>query len=140
MNDLEKLTEQTDNIVARLIRAKKSEQQAKEERLQAECELLNLYKDTLADRIGKTTTFDMQCYKIKVEQKQTFKVDADTLNNIVLKGDDATKTIANTLFRYKVELNKKVFDTLPQTDVAPFYECITTQNSKPSIEIIAKEK
>lgn len=102
-----------------------------------------MLEDQMAAMMGATEMLDGTLsvnsgnLKIKVVGRISYKVNAGMLEDIVREHD--LQDQASQLFRFKPELNVKVWKDIEEGERSYFYDAITTQGGRPSFSIAALE-
>lgn len=118
------------------LEAKEAERAAVEKRRQIE--------DHLADQLRidpaseGTSNFDQDCYRVKVTSRMTRKVDADKLQAIA--AEHGLSQHLSDLFRWKPEINMKLWQAADSSITIPLAQAITTKPGRPSFSIETVEE
>ncbi len=102
--------------------AKQAEQEAVERRREIEDRLLAFGEVKSAGR-----------YKVTVTQRMNTRIDADALQDLAL--EHGVHQHLSTLFRWKPEMNKKVWEATNESITRPLLDAITTTPGRPSFSI-----
>ena len=116
-------------LINSIKKAKQEESEAKRERIALEerlCGLIELKK------IG-TTNVEAHGHTIKIVSRESHSIDAAMLEEIAAE-NNLQQHLA-TFFRWKPELNKRVWDNADEKQRLPFTLAITTKTGKPSVNI-----
>ena len=117
------------------IDAKQVEADAVEKRRQIEDELVKQLQ--LNEQDEGTKSFMDQGYELKVVQRHTQKIDAELLQEIA--NAEGLSNHLSTLFRWKPEVNKKLWDSADPSITRPLAEAITVKAGRPSFSITKGE-
>ena len=82
-------------------------------------------------------THHMEGYHVKVTQRHNKKIDAEQLQEIA--NEHGLGDHLSTLFVWKPQINKKVWDAANEEITRPLAEAITVQAGRPSFSITKEE-
>jgi hypothetical protein len=82
-------------------------------------------------------THHKEGYQVKVTQRHNKKIDAEALQEIA--NEHGLGDHLSTLFRWKPEINKKVWDAASEEITRPLAEAITVTPGRPSFSITKEE-
>lgn len=123
------------SVFAQWMQAKQEEAAAVERR--------RVLEDQLAKELGLdeqhegSKTHKLDGYVVKVTQRLNKKIDADALQEIAT--EEGLQDHLSTLFRWKPEINKKVWDSADESITRPLAEAITVKAGRPSFSITKEE-
>lgn len=118
------------------IDAKEEERVAVEKRRALEDQMAVIFQ--LNDQNEGTTSIKDSGYTIKVVQRFNKTINADVLQDIA--NQEGLADQLSTLFRWKPEINKKVWDSADESITRPLAEAITVKAGRPSFSITAEDK
>ena len=116
-------------LVNSIKKAKQEESEAKRTRLALEerlCGLIDIKKTG-------TTKIEAHGHTVKIVSRESHSIDAAMLEEIAAE-NNLEQHLA-TFFRWKPEINKKVWDNADEKQRLPFTQAITTKTGKPSVSI-----
>jgi len=114
--------------------AKDKENEAKKDRQKIE-DLIT--SELELDECGEgSKTHNVDNYQIKVTQRLSRKVDSDKLQEIAAQ--EGTTDHLSTLFRWKAEVDKKIWDSVEDSITGPLSHAITVKAGRPSYNILLK--
>lgn len=126
----------TDNsIYSQWMQAKADEAEAVAKRRELEDQLFSMM--ALDNQNEGSKTHHMEGYQVKVTQRHNKKIDADALQEIA--NEHGLGDHLSTLFRWKPEINKKVWDAASEEITRPLAEAITVSAGRPSFSITKEE-
>jgi hypothetical protein len=109
---------------------KELEKKATEERRYIEDRLLSLLGVSESDQGTKTFGDEI---KVKIVCRHNQSVDSDLLNQIAVENDLVEQ--ASQVFRWKAEVNKKVWDECPDQLRSVFAPAITVKPGRPTFSV-----
>ena len=118
------------------IDAKEEERVAVEKRRALEDQMAETFQ--LNDQKEGTTSIKDSGYTIKVVQRFNKTINADVLQDIA--NQEGLADQLSTLFRWKPEINKKVWDSADDSITRPLAGAITVKAGRPSFSITAEDK
>jgi len=123
-------------LYQRWLDAKEVERVAVEERRLIEDKLVSVYG--IAQDAEGSSTFLEDGYKVVVTNRITRKVDSDKVQQIAQEFGLADHVYS--LFRWKAEINAKMWQSTDSSITTPFIDAITAKPGRPSFSIqIQKE-
>lgn len=124
MNNLSKICEAIEN-------AKQREDEARAERHKLEAEFISLVG--MAENATKMQTVKPDGYTVKLTPRIDRKVDSDLLQRVA--NENGLTEHLQDLFRWKAELNVKIWKAADESITAPLAAAITTKPGKISVKI-----
>jgi hypothetical protein len=118
-------------IYQRWLNAKKLEAAAVAERRELEDEMVKLF--LLPKDLDGTVNQEVDGYKIKIEGRINKKIDADKLQ--VLASEAGLSEHLSSLFRWKPEINARVWNAASDAVTAPLLGAITSTPGRPTFTI-----
>lgn len=122
-------------IYQRWIAAKQLEAAAIEDRRELEDRMIK--ESNIPSDLNGTKNFIALGYKIKVEGRINRKVDADKLQEIAAEAG-LTEHLSS-LFRWKPEINSKVWNAADEAVTRPLLDAITSTPGRPTFTITKEE-
>lgn len=121
----------TTNLYQRWVEAKKMEALAVAERRQLEDQMSEAF--ALPKDLDGTTSKEIDGYKIKIEGRINKKIDADKLQ--MLAAEAGISEHLSSLFRWKPEINVKVWNAAADAVTGPLLGAITSTPGRPTFTI-----
>ena len=119
------------SLYQRWLEAKQIEAAAIEDRRQLEDRMLK--EMNIPQNLNGTSTSQINGYKIKVEGRINRKIDADKLQEIAT--ESGLTEHLSSLFRWKPEINTKVWNAADEAVTGPLLDAITSTPGRPTFTI-----
>jgi hypothetical protein len=123
------------SLYQRWIEAKQIEAAAVEDRRALEDQMLKAMN--IPQNLNGTSTRQINGYKIKVESRINRKIDADKLQEIA--AETGLTEHLSSLFRWKPEINTKVWNAADEAVTRPLLDAITSTPGRPTFTITKEE-
>lgn len=117
------------------MKAKEVEAKSVEERRELEDAITK--KLALDEQHEGSKTVEDHGFKVKITQRLSKKIDADALQDIAAQ--EGLGDHLSTLFRWKPEINKKLWDAADESITRPLSDAITVKAGRPSYSITKEE-
>jgi hypothetical protein len=131
----QKVSIKGDNIYEQWMEAKAAEAAAVAKRRELEDQLSNDFE--LNEMHEGSMTKKQNGYVIKITQRLNKKIDQDQLNSIV--NENGLEDVADGLFRFKPEIDKKAWSAADSKITDLLSEAITMKAGRPSYNILKEE-
>lgn len=126
-----------DTLVIKLVEAKEVEDRAKAARMAVEAELAAAIG--VPDSWTGSTTSDICGYKVTCRRGENVKIDTVKLDEIINAGGDTLADAANSVFRWKPEIDKKGWESADPSVCRAFAPAITRTPGKIGFTLKTKE-
>ena len=123
------------NLYQQWLDAKEAEALAVAARREIEDQLFTTM--SLSDQDEGSKTHSLEGYSVKVTQRHNKKIDTELLQEIAHHEGLANQL--STLFRWKPEINKKVWDSAPESITRILAGAITVKPGRPSFSITKED-
>jgi hypothetical protein len=124
-----------DGLLIGWMQAKQAEKDAIEARRAIEDELVGIF--ALPDDLEGTIKVDNPNYKISIVGRFNRKIDSERLQEIAV--ENGLEAHLSSLFRWKPEINAKLWKAADDSITRPLLKAITTEKGRPSFTIEEKE-
>lgn len=122
-------------LTQRLYAALQAEKDARAERMRLEAELAEAVG--VPDTWEGTKTNDIASFKVTIKRSMNVKIDAEMLSEITALNN--LQSVTSQTFRFKPEINKKAYMTLPEQVQRLYAPAITKTPGKVSFSVELKE-
>jgi len=118
------------SLVKAWLDAKTAEQDAQKKRREIEDQILASYGDIESIEDGGIT--------LKITVRENKKIDSDCLQE--LAAEYGLSDHLGSLFRWKAEINKKIWEAADEKITRPLFGAITTTLGRPSFAVVKEKK
>ena len=125
-------------LVDRWYAAKKAEKEIVEKRREIEDQISKILLDDDSLTRAESHTRQVGRYALTVSTRVTHKIDANKLQEIA--AEQGTSEHLSTLFRWKPEINKKIWEATDETILTPLKDAITTTPGRASYSVKIKKE
>lgn len=124
------------DLIEKWLQAKQEEQEAVAKRRELE-DMMSVLIGLEETQEG-SKTHKVDGYKVKVTQRMNRTIDSEKLDEIV--HEEGLEDVVGVLFRTKMEVNKKEWDSADESLTKPLSKAITLKAGRPSYSILEEEK